>query len=62
MQLPLAWALNQGVASVAVAVIDSGIDLSHPEFAGRVQPGFDYVEWDTVPQDQYGHGTHIWQG
>lgn len=59
MQWPLAWALNQGVASVAVAVIDSGIDLSHPEFAGRVQPGFDYVEWDTVPQDQYGHGTHV---
>jgi subtilisin family serine protease len=59
MQLPLAWTLNQGVASVVVAVIDSGIDLSHPEFAGRLQSGFDYVEWDTVPQDQYGHGTHI---
>lgn len=58
-QLPLAWELNQGNAAVVVAVIDSGIDLSHPEFAGRLLPGFDYVEWDAVPQDQYGHGTHV---
>ncbi len=59
MQAPLAWTLNQGASSVAVAVIDSGIDLSHPEFTGRLQPGFDYVEWDSVPQDQFGHGTHV---
>lgn len=59
MQAPLAWTLNQGATAVTVAVIDSGIDLSHPEFAGRIQPGFDYVEWDTVPQDQFGHGAHV---
>ncbi len=59
VQLPLAWELSQGSPSAVVAVIDSGIDLSHPEFAGRLQAGFDYVEWDTVPQDQYGHGTHV---
>lgn len=59
MQAPLAWTLNQGALAVTVAVVDSGIDLSHPEFAGRLQPGFDYVEWDSVPQDQFGHGTHV---
>lgn len=59
MQLPQAWQLSQGDAAVMVAVIDSGIDLGHPEFSGRLLPGFDYVEWDGVPQDQYGHGTHV---
>ncbi len=59
VQLPQAWELIQGLPATVVAVIDSGIDLGHPEFAGRIQAGFDYVEWDSVPQDQYGHGTHV---
>ncbi len=59
VQGPLAWQVTQGAPSVVVAVIDSGIDLAHPEFAGRLQAGFDYVDWDSVPQDQYGHGTHV---
>ncbi len=58
-QSPLAWELTTGAPTVVVAVIDSGIDLTHPEFAGRLQPGFDYVDWDAVPQDQFGHGTHV---
>jgi hypothetical protein len=59
VQAPLAWELTVGVPAVVVAVIDSGIDLAHPEFTGRLQDGFDYVDWDTTPQDQYGHGTHV---
>jgi hypothetical protein len=59
VQAPLAWQTTQGSSATVVAVIDSGLDLAHPEFAGRVQSGFDYVEWDTTPQDQYGHGTHV---
>lgn len=53
-----AWDLTTGSAQVVVAVVDSGIDLTHPEFAGRLLPGFDYVQWDSQPQDEYGHGTH----
>jgi subtilisin family serine protease len=53
-----AWDLTTGSAQVVVAVVDSGIDLTHPEFAGRLLPGFDYVQWDNQPQDEYGHGTH----
>ena len=51
--------LTTGSAQVVVAVVDSGIDLTHPEFAGRLLPGFDYVQWNTQPQDEYGHGTHV---
>lgn len=53
-----AWAISQGSA-IRVAVIDSGIDFSHPEFAGRLLAGKNYVFPGTTPQDDSGHGTHI---
>lgn len=56
---PAAWDLTFGSYSLVVAVIDSGIDLGHPEFAGRLLPGFDYVNWDNTPNDDNGHGTHV---
>lgn len=59
IQAPLAWPVSTGQPTALVAMIDSGIDLAHPEFAGRIVPGYDYVNQDNVPQDDYGHGTHI---
>jgi len=56
---PAAWDLTTGSGSVTVAVIDSGLDSSHPEFAGRILPGYDFVEDDSTPQDGCGHGTHV---
>ncbi|MCL4181426.1 MAG: S8 family serine peptidase, partial [Verrucomicrobia bacterium] len=48
--------------SVRVAVIDTGLDLDHPEFAGRVQPDDCYsaLTGDNHPYDpDNGHGTHV---
>jgi thermitase len=56
---PEAWDVTTGRPEVLVAIIDSGIDLEHPEFAGRLTPGYDYVQYDEVPQDEFGHGTHV---
>jgi subtilisin family serine protease len=54
---------------VIVAVLDTGIDATHPVFAGRVISGLDLVSQDFVPQDgpqpgdfggpAVGHGTHV---
>jgi len=55
---PRAWAISQG-STIRVAVIDSGIDIDHPEFAGRVLPGKNYVTPSAAPQDDSGHGTHV---
>jgi hypothetical protein len=59
IQAETAWDIATGSGSITVAIIDSGIDSSHPEFAGRIVPGYDFIQDDTVPQDECGHGTHV---
>lgn len=44
---------------VTVAVVDTGVDLDHPEFSGRLLEGFDFVDMDRTPDDSHGHGTHV---
>jgi thermitase len=56
---PQGWDLTTGSPDVIIAIVDSGIDASHPEFDGRLLPGWDYVEMDGTPQDECGHGTHV---
>lgn len=59
--LPEAWELSQGTGAL-VAIIDQGIDGTHPEFAGRIS---DAIDLDDDPgsgpplTDQNGHGTHV---
>ena len=45
------------LAPVRVAVVDSGLDLGHPEFAGRVALARSFVGGDAV--DRQGHGTFV---
>ncbi|MCH8816630.1 MAG: PKD domain-containing protein [Chloroflexi bacterium] len=44
---------------VKVAVIDSGIDCSHPDLINRCAGGFDFANNDSDPSDDNGHGTHV---
>ena len=46
-------------AGVVVAVVDSGVFPGHGDLGGRLLPGFDFVDDDSVPQDGDGHGTHV---
>ncbi len=55
LRLPEAHALSRG-ADVRVAVIDSGIDVSHPEIAGAVESSFDALGGSEGPHP---HGTGI---
>jgi thermitase len=56
---PAAWDITTGVSEFIIAVIDTGVDLSHPDLAGKIVAGYDFANSDPVPQDDYGHGTHV---
>jgi subtilisin family serine protease len=53
-----AWPVTRG-AGATVAVVDSGVDLHHPDLESRLEPGYDWVDDDAVPADLEGHGTHV---
>lgn len=55
---PAAWDLNQSNSSIKIAIIDTGVQLNHPELAAKLLPGYDYVDYDSIPEDGNGHGTH----
>ncbi len=56
---PDAWSLTTGDSNVVVAVVDSGVQADHPDLLGRVTPGYDFVNNDTNPADDEGHGTAV---
>jgi len=44
---------------ITVAVLDTGIDTDHPELAANYKGGYDFVNGDSSPEDDAGHGTHV---
>ena len=61
IKAPAAWDITTGSSDVVVAIIDTGIDYTHPDLAGNIwtTPGIDVVNQDSDPFDDQGHGTHV---
>ena len=53
-----AWNLTRGAGEI-IAVLDSGVDLTHPDLVGNLVPGWDFVSNDSDPDDYNYHGTHV---
>jgi len=70
IHLPLGHQFSRGMGTngrpIRVAVLDTGVDATHPALAGHLLPGFDFVDMDNDPSEvgdqtmgPYGHGTHV---
>ncbi|MCC6627524.1 MAG: S8 family serine peptidase [Chloroflexi bacterium] len=70
VSVPAAWAAGFDGAGVTLAIIDTGLDITHPEFAtGRIIAPAVFVSDPTPPDvcgpttpdifDNAGHGTHV---
>ncbi|GLZ29843.1 serine protease [Lentzea sp. NBRC 105346] len=55
--VPAAWQAGYTGKGVKVAVLDTGIDATHPDLAGKISAQQDFTE--TGVKDNHGHGTHV---
>jgi thermitase len=58
---PAAWDITTASQDVVIAVVDTGIDLDHPDFScpGKLATGRNFVNPGAPPNDDHGHGTHV---
>lgn len=54
---PAAWDVSKGDAGTLIAIVDSGVDVAHPDLAGKVAASHNAVTGTTNVTDTLGHGT-----
>ncbi len=52
------WALGYDGTGIKICIIDTGIDPNHCDTSGKIVAWVDYVNGQTSPYDDHGHGTH----
>jgi subtilisin family serine protease len=53
------WDWSTGGSDTLIAIVDTGIALTHEDLRNKVEPGYDFVNDDTDPMDDNGHGTLV---
>ena len=44
---------------IIISIIDTGIELNHPDFVDNIIGGYDFIDNDETPEDANGHGTQV---
>ncbi|HSW07863.1 S8 family peptidase [Aquabacterium sp.] len=52
-----AWDVSVGSAAVTIAVLDTGVRLDHPDLAGKLHPGYDFIADRTTANDGGGRDS-----
>jgi thermitase len=53
-----AWEVTTGSGSINIAILDTGVDLDHPDLADKLISNINFTNFGTT-DDVYGHGTHV---
>lgn len=53
------WGITKGKEDVIVAVVDTGVDIDHPDLKGHLLQGYNVFDNQAEPLDDVGHGTHV---
>jgi subtilisin family serine protease len=56
---PTAWSTTTGSSGVTIAVLDTGVDASHPDLSAKIVPGWNIFDNNSDTRDVYGHGTQV---
>ncbi|NOZ09141.1 MAG: S8 family serine peptidase [FCB group bacterium] len=52
-----AWDITTGSSDITIAILDTGVNGNHSEFAGKMVDGWDFINNDDNASDDFGHGT-----
>jgi thermitase len=58
IQAPQAWDVTTGSPGISIAILDTGVDLDHPDLASKITSNINFGSSNTT-DDVYGHGTHV---
>jgi serine protease len=58
INLPEAWDVTVGDSSIVVALVDTGVLVNHPDFVGRLEPGYDFITDLTTANDGTGRDSN----
>jgi thermitase len=61
VRAPQGWDYSTGSAAVTIAILDTGVDLDHPDLISKIVPGYDFINNDSLADDDHfqSHGTHV---